>query len=72
MTRRVRRKGNKSIRVCVLEYFEANPDEELTTRDIAAKFDCTLRSAENALNTCKGYGEVQRVVAWRRGSGVPL
>ena len=52
-----------------LAFFKANPDEELTYADVAAKFDVTLKSAYSRMVEAqeRGYGiEVVTIVRLKR------
>jgi hypothetical protein len=52
-----------------LAFFKANPDEELTYADIAAKFDVSLRCAYSRMTEAqqRGYGiEVVTIVRLKR------
>lgn len=42
----------------VLGYLRANPDEELTTRDISVKFDVPQSSIKPCLATAENHGEL--------------
>jgi DNA-binding GntR family transcriptional regulator len=47
------------------EFFEANPGEELTQQDIAAKFGASPRTVANAICTLHKHGLLQRAVVYR-------
>jgi predicted transcriptional regulator len=49
----------------VRAFFQANPFEELTVEDVAAKFSCTRSTAENALSRLSGEGLLQRASVYR-------
>ena len=42
----------------IRDFFEANPDEYLTTHDIAVKFDCTKKQAADAIHNLTRSGDV--------------
>jgi response regulator of citrate/malate metabolism len=57
------RKGVKNgtgVHHRIVEFFAANPDEELTIDDIAAKFGCTKGTARVAVHRASERGQVVR------------
>lgn len=51
----------------VRQFFLDNPEEELTTADVALKFGCTRVQAEQAVNYLRGRKEVSTQYVIRRG-----
>lgn len=52
------------------EFFEANPNEELSAADIAAKFGCAVTTARNAIVYLRAEGLLERVSVYRLKSSV--
>jgi Fic family protein len=48
------------------QFFEANPDEELTRTDIMTKFEVPASTVDSALKFMSGKGELEPVHVWRR------
>lgn len=63
---RKQRRAGPGLESRLREFFQANPDEELSLRDICAKFDCSESTAYSA--TCKLHTEglLRRVAVYRR------
>lgn len=47
------------------EFFEANPTEELSVADAAAKFGCVPATVRAQLSTMTGSGVLERVSVYR-------
>jgi hypothetical protein len=46
----------------LVEFFEANPDEELTVQDVATKFGCSVDTAHSRISQAIAEGElIERV-----------
>lgn len=62
----------------VYQFLSANPDEELTRSDIAAKFDIEPASVDKALSTAIINGWIKRersedsTFVWRLGRGIDI
>lgn len=56
---------NTGIKKRLLEYFAANPGEELTKSDMMVKFDATESAVEQALWILKAEGAVVRAIVYR-------
>jgi len=56
-----------SIPQRLVAFFRANPHEELTVEDIAAKFDCSLATAQNAVSVARESISLERVTIYRLG-----
>lgn len=57
----IQRRPKKSLTARIREFFEANPDEELTHQDILTKFECNPRTAETALAKLRMAGVLESV-----------
>ncbi len=57
---------SSSLRARLLAFFDANPHEELTRADIAAKFSVSLHAVDSVLSQLRQAGELEPVHAWRR------
>jgi transposase len=55
-----------SLRIRLLAYFDANPDEELSRGDIAVKFSVSTKTVDLVLSQLKKSGQLEPVHAWRR------
>lgn len=47
-----------SLRRQLIDYFEANPGEDLTTEDIVTKFDAEKRLVRNTIYNMRQAGEI--------------
>ena len=62
-----------SVPYKILSFFHKNPDEELTRRDIAVKFDLPAVSVAETLLTARIYGAIttakneEAELVWRLG-----
>lgn len=54
------------LRRQILEYFQANPEEELTARDILVKFNASARNVESTLYRMRDRGELIVAHVWRK------
>lgn len=54
-----------SVYTRLLAYFAANPDEELTRADIAAKFNAGAKNVDAALTRARATGLIEAVHAYR-------
>jgi hypothetical protein len=54
-----------SLRARLDTFFESNPTEMLAAKDVALKFNVSLRYARNALSILKNEGALERVTCWR-------
>lgn len=50
-----------SLMASLRRFFADNPDEELSYRDIAAKFDTTVEYARDAVKLLKDRGELESI-----------
>lgn len=57
-----------SLPARVIEFFAANPEEELTRLDVAAKFDCQASAVDAGLEAAVNHGALVR----RRGEDSTL
>jgi len=58
----------KNLRPLLCDFFLRNPDEELTTADVQAKFGCPRESAARMMRACFEDGALRR---WRIKTGRP-
>lgn len=61
MTERRTRLAERTL----VDFFHANPGEELTVEDAAAKLGSSTRTAMNSLSTLAGAGILQRISIYR-------
>lgn len=60
---------HQEIREKVREYFQANPDEELSVSDVAVKFECEASKARDVL---RGFEKQEMLTfRWERAIGKP-
>ena len=55
-----------SLRAALREFYDANPDAELSRNQIAEKFFRSVKTVDIALAIMKHEGELEPVHAWRR------
>lgn len=55
----------KWLRTAMREFFQNNPDEELTQQDMAIKWGVHPRTIRNIISALKGEGMVKRVIVYR-------
>ena len=73
MKKRIYKPEPDSIQYRILNFFHKNPDEELTRRDIAVKFDLPAVSVDETLLTARIYGAIttakneEAELVWRLG-----
>lgn len=60
-----RRPRATSLRAKLRAFFDANPGEELTRADIAAKFDAGESTVDSALRRMRINGELEAAHVWR-------
>jgi Fic family protein len=61
-------RSNRSAVKALVDFFNSNPDEELTIDDATAKMDCSRITAANALSHLSGTDYLERVTIYRRKS----
>jgi hypothetical protein len=57
--------ARKSVAERLVEFFRVNPQEELSVADVAAKFGCCYRTAENAIFFARAQLGLERVSVYR-------
>lgn len=63
--------NGQGVKARLRAFFDDNPDEELTRRDIEAKFGCSKSSMENAIASLQLEGRVESVhVVRARSKGI--
>lgn len=62
-------KSRETVSARIREFYEANPDEELTYADVTEKFSCTYAQAYHAVKHLSRRAEVETVYVIRAGKG---
>jgi hypothetical protein len=58
-------KARTGLKQRLVQFFTANPNEELSLDDMVVKFAANRRSLQNALSLLKEQGLVRRAVVYR-------